>query len=122
MVLFTLFMFSLGVVILGAAIFPGVLFLHQLLVHTAPLNIVVRILYFCFGFVAGYFFSGIMLMFWVSLVRVIFRVRLKAEIFRWVFVNAFFMAVKVAFMDFILLTPYCAIFDRLRARRSAGTY
>lgn len=120
-IIFTLFMYSLGVIILGASIFPGVFFLYQLWMHTAQLNIALRILYFCFGFVAGYFFSGVILMLLVSLVRIIFQLRLKegeyhlgsTEIFKWVFVNAFFMAVKVAFMDFILLTPYCPLFYRL---------
>ncbi len=120
-ILFTLFMYSIGVVILGVAIFPGVYFLYQIWAHTAQLSVILRILYFCFGFVGGYFFSGAMLMLLVSLVRVIFRLKLKEgefdvgsfEIFKWVFVNAFFMVVKVAFMDFILMTPYCALFYRL---------
>ncbi len=120
-VLFTLFMYSIGVGILGLSIFPGVYFIYQLWTHTVYLSDVLRILYFCFGFVAGYFFSGVMLMLLVSLVRVIFRLKLKEgefnvgslEIFKWVFVNAFFMVVKVAFLDLILLTPYCALFYRL---------
>jgi len=113
-------MYGIGVVILGASIFPGVFFLYQLWAHTGQLDIGLRLLYFCFGFVAGYFFSGAMLMLIVSLVTAIFRLRLREgefdsaspEIFKWLFINAFFLAVKVAFMDFILLTPYCALFYR----------
>ena len=124
-ILFTLFMYSIGVVILGVAIFPAVYAIHQLWIHTANLCGVLRILYFCFGFVIGYFFSGVMLMLLVSLVRVIFRLKLKEgefdigslEIFKWVLVNAFFMVVKVAFMDLILLTPYCVLFYRLMGAR-----
>ncbi|MDO8675023.1 MAG: DapH/DapD/GlmU-related protein [Candidatus Omnitrophota bacterium] len=120
-VLFTLFMYSIGVVILGAAIFPGVYFLYQIWAHTDQLSAILRILYFCFGFVGAYFLSGVMLMLLVSLVRIIFRLKLKEgefavgspEIFKWVFVNAFFMVVKVVFLDLILLTPYCALFYRL---------
>ena len=120
-IIFTLFMYSLGIVILGMAIFPGVYFLYQLWIHTAQLGVALRILYFCFGFVGGYFVSGTMLMFLVSLVSVIFRLKLKEgefdvgspEIFKWVFVNAFFMVVKVIFLDLILLTPYCALFYRM---------
>ncbi len=120
-VLFTLFMYSLGIVVLGVAIFPGAYFLYQLWVHTVHLSAILRILYFCFGFVGGYFLSGTMLMLLVSLVSVIFRLRLKegefdvgsVEIFKWVFVNAFFMVVKVVFLDLILLTPYCALFYRM---------
>ena len=114
-------MYSLGIVILGVAIFPGAYFLYQLWIHTAQLSAFLRILYFCFGFVGGYFLSGTMLMFLVSLVSVIFRLKLKEgefgvgslEIFKWVFVNAFFMVVKVIFLDLILLTPYCALFYRM---------
>ncbi len=120
-ILFTLFMYSFGVVVLGLSIFPGVYFLYQLWIHTALLSGALRILYFCFGFVMGYFISGITLMLLVSFVRVIFRLQLKEgefgvgslEIFKWVFVNAFFMVVKVAFLDLILLTPFCALFYRL---------
>ncbi len=120
-ILFTVFMYSIGIVILGLSIFPGVYFLYQLWIYTALLSGAFRILYFCFGFVAGYFFSGVMLMFLVSLVRILFRLKLKEgefgvgslEIFKWVFVNAFFMVVKVAFLDLILLTPFCALFYRL---------
>ncbi len=120
-ILFTLFMYSIGVVILGAAIFPGVYFLYQIWAHTAQLSLILRILYFCFGFVGAYFLSGVMLMLLVSLVRIVFRLKLKEgefavgslEIFKWVFINAFFMVVKVVFLDLILLTPYCALFYRL---------
>ncbi len=120
-VVFTLFMYSIGVVILGLSIFPGVYAVYQLWLHTVHLSAGLRILCFCFGFVTGYFFSGVMLMLLVSLVRVGFRLKLKEgefdvgslEIFKWVFVNAFFMVVKVAFLDLILLTPYCALFYRL---------
>src|ERR1039458_9468834 len=110
-VLFTLFMYSIGVVILGLAIFPGVYFLYQLWIHTAYVSVGWRILYFCFSFVGAYFLSGAMLMVLVSLVSIVFRLKLKEgefdvgspEIFKWVFVNAFFMVVKVVFMDLILL-------------------
>jgi len=120
-ILFTLFMYGIGVLILGIAIFPSVFFLYQLWHHTVELNSFLRILYFCFGFVGGYFLSGMMLMMLVSLVRVTFRLKLQegefnvgsSEIFKWVFVNAFFMVVKVVFLDLILLTPYCALFYRL---------
>ncbi len=120
-IVFTLFMYSIGVVILGAAIFPGAYFLYQLWVHTVYLSVALRILYFCFGFVGGYFISGVMLMLLVGLVSIVFRLKLKEgefgvgslEIFKWVFVNAFFMVVKVVFLDLILLTPYCALFYRM---------
>lgn len=120
-IFFTLFMYSLGIVILGTAIFPGVYFLYQLWIHTAQLSASLRILYFCFGFVGGYFVSGTMLMLLVSLVSIVFRLKLKEgefdvgsiEIFKWVFVNAFFMVVKVIFLDLILLTPYCSLFYRM---------
>lgn len=120
-ILFTLFMYCIGIVILGLAIFPGVYFLYQLWGHTVYVSAGWRILYFCFSFVGAYFLSGTMLMVLVSLVSIVFRLKLKEgefdvgspEIFKWVFVNAFFMVVKVVFMDLILLTPYCALFYRL---------
>lgn len=120
-ILMTFFMYALGVLILGLSIFPGVYALYYFWTHSAHFTEWLRVLYFCFGFVTGYFFSGAMLMLLVSFVRFAFRLSLdegefsagSLQIFRWVFVNAFFMAVKVAFMDFILLTPYCALFYRL---------
>lgn len=120
-VLLSFFMYAIGIIVLGAAIFPGVAFLYYLWAHTAAFEIPLRLLYFCFGFVFGYFLSGAMLMTIVSLIRIIFQLQLKEgeyagdsfEIFKWLFINAFFLAVKVAFMDFILLTPYCTLFYRL---------
>ncbi len=120
-VLFTLFMYGMGVLVLGLAIFPGVAFLYHIWVSTPGVAIGLRLLYFCFGFVIGYFVSGAVLMILVSLIRVAFNLQLKEgefglgsiEIFKWVFVNALFLVVKVIFMDFILLTPYCSIFYRL---------
>jgi len=120
-VLFTLFMYILGIFIIGVAIFPGVYFLYQLWLHTSELGATLRILYFCFSFVGAYFVSGTMLMLLVSLVSIVFRLKLKEgefnvgsfEIFKWVFVNAFFMVVKVVFLDLILLTPYCSMFYRM---------
>lgn len=112
------FMYCIGIPVLGVSIYPGVFLLYQLWAHTGGLAVSLRLLYFCFGFVFGYFLSGAMLMVIVSAIRMIFQLRLKEgefksdspEIFKWVFVNAFFLAVKVAFMDFILMTPYCALF------------
>ena len=76
-VFFTIFMYAVGIVILGLAIFPGVYFIYQLWIHTGQLSAILRILYFCFGFVTGYFFSGVLLMLLVSFVRAIFRLKLK---------------------------------------------
>ena len=120
-VILSFFMYGVGIIVLGASIFPGVTFLYYLWIHTAAVAIPLRLLYFCFGFVFGYFLSGAMLMTVVSFIRIVFQLQLKEgeyagdsfEIFKWLFINAFFLAVKVAFMDFILLTPYCSLFYRL---------
>jgi acetyltransferase-like isoleucine patch superfamily enzyme len=119
-ILFTLSMYCIGVVILSLAIFPGAYYLFQIWIHTAHLSVALRVLYACVGFVVAYFFSGIMLMLLVGLISFIFRLKLKegefdigtVEIFKWVFVNAFFMAVKVLYLDLILMTPYCSLFYR----------
>jgi acetyltransferase-like isoleucine patch superfamily enzyme len=120
-VILTLLMYGIGIIVLGASIFPGVFILYQIWMHTAGAALPLRLLYFCFGFVFGYFLSGAMLMAVVSLIRIVFQLKLREGkyagdslgIFKWIFVNAFFAAVRVAFMDFILLTPYCSLFLRL---------
>jgi len=117
-IIFIFFMYCIGIPVLGVSIYPGVFLCYQIWAHTAGIDVNLRLLYFCFTFVFGYFLSGAMLMLVVSAIRMVFRLRLKEgefkgsspEIFKWVFVNAFFLAVKVAFMDFILMTPYCALF------------
>lgn len=119
-ILFTLSMYCIGVVVLTLAIFPGAYFLFQIWLNTVHLSVTLRVLYACFGFVIAYFLSGIMLMLLVGLVSFIFRLKLKegefaigtVEIFKWVFVNAFFMVVKVLYLDLILMTPYCSLFYR----------
>lgn len=120
-VIVSLLMYGIGVIVLGASIFPGVFLLYQIWTHTVDVTLGLRLLYFCFGFVFGYFLSGAMLMTLVSLIRIIFKLKLKEGeyagdsfgIIKWIFINAFFAAVRVAFMDFILLTPYISLFYKL---------
>ena len=55
---FTIFLYAIGVVILGLAIFPGIYFLYQFWVSTTSWVCASRLLLLSFGLIAAYFFFG----------------------------------------------------------------
>ncbi|MBU4304860.1 MAG: hypothetical protein KJ893_04450 [Candidatus Omnitrophica bacterium] len=118
---FTLFLYGIGIFIIGLAIYPGAglcMFLWRAGVGYA---LHVRLLMLCLGVSAAYFIYGICLIFLVGAVRVVFRLSLKEGEYpmqspgalKWALVNSLVLLVSNTFMDFILLTPFITIFYRL---------
>ena len=124
-VLFTLWLYVLGIIILGLSIFPGVLLCYFTWAQTATWALLTRILVFCFVLVAGYFVHGFALILIVGFLRVIFRLNLhegnypivSAVAAKWFVANALQTLVSVTFMDFILLTPFANLFYRTLGAR-----
>ncbi len=120
-VIFTLLLYLLGVLILGIAIYPGVLFCLFIWRHSTDFDIAYRLLALCFGAVSGYFIFGFVLIGIVGLLRFILRLRLKEGEYsmfslgaaKWALANSLQLIVSIVFMDFILLTPFANLFFRL---------
>ena len=116
--LFTLFLYALGVVILGLAIFPGAVLCYFTWQQTAEHIVLIRLLVFCFSLVAGYFLHGVVLTLLVGAFRIIFRLHLKEAEYplasfgtaKWFVTNALQTLVSITFMDFMLLTPLVSLF------------
>ncbi len=119
--LFALFLYAVGIFVVGLSIFPGMLLGFQIWQACAGLTLVWKIFVLCFGVLAGYFLYGFSLILITGALRWIFRLNLKEgeyspdspEARTWLLVNLFVMIVSNTFMDFILLTPLVNVFYRL---------
>lgn len=123
--LFTLFMYALGIMVLGIALYPSVSLIHACWVNAMVLPAWQRLLSLCFTLALGYFLFGFMLILTVSIVRVVLRLNVKEGIHRlgsvamlkWMMASALYIVVRFTFMEFILLTPFCPLFYKLMGAR-----
>lgn len=115
----TIFMYSVGIMILGLAILPGIALCYYLWTRFHSLQS--RLLMFSFGVAAAFFLYGITLMLLAGILRITLRLNLQEGeyripslgLFKWLFANSLYLVVAATFMDFILLTPFANIFYRL---------
>lgn len=120
-VILTLFLYFLGALIIGMALFPAALFIISIWHHLAGSPPFLKIFFMCWAVGAGYFLFGLTLMFCVGLLRMVLRIRLRegnykigsAQMLKWFFVNAMFLGVRTIFMEFMMLTPFCSLFYRM---------
>tara|TARA_B100000315_G_C14574971_1_gene587438 strand:+ start:1461 stop:2180 length:720 start_codon:yes stop_codon:yes gene_type:complete len=119
--LFTLFLYAIGIIIIGLAIYPGLLLCFHVWASSLGQTMSLRVLLLCFCLTAAYFIYGICLIFILGIVRFIFRLSLKEGEYtmfswgaiKWALTNSLVLIVSNTFMDFILLTPFVNIFYRL---------
>ncbi|MFH2138528.1 MAG: DapH/DapD/GlmU-related protein [Candidatus Omnitrophota bacterium] len=119
--LFTLFMYVVGIFVIGLAIFPGLLLCVKFVNLAAEYSLVWQILAFSLGIAAAYFIYGLCLIFIVGIVRILFGLTLKEGEYpmaspgalKWALVNSLVLVVANTFMDFILITPFINLFYRL---------
>lgn len=119
--LFTLIMYVLGAVIIGIALYPAALLVHSYWTHSAHLIDWQRILFLCVTLTGGYFIFGLTLIFATSLARVLLGLNVKEGVhslgslamLKWMMVSALYIAMRFIFLDFMLLTPFCALFYKL---------
>jgi acetyltransferase-like isoleucine patch superfamily enzyme len=119
--LFAAFLHLMGALIIGSAIFPGVLLIYYAWTHTVVYFVVLRVWLLCVSLVLAYFVYGFSLISILGLLRTVLRLNLKEGeyrvasigMMRWMFINALYIIVSITFMDFILLTPIAALFFRL---------
>jgi acetyltransferase-like isoleucine patch superfamily enzyme len=113
--------YAVEIVLVGLAIFPGVLLCHALWTHTATVPIGVRMLSMCMAGAAAYFLYGLTLVLLVGLLRSTLRLNLRegdyplrsAEAIKWAVTVALKSPASITFLNLLLLTPFAALFYRL---------
>ncbi len=118
---FVVFMYLIGAVILGLALFPPLLNIIYYWKLSAHLSLGLRILILSFFISSGYFIFGLLLIVITSLARVVLGLQVKEGVhpvgsipmLKWMMASALYIAVRGTFMEFILLTPFCAAFYKL---------
>lgn len=120
-VAFTLLLYLLAALVCGVALFPAV-FLFQKLLSVVPGFIPpVQILILCIAMAGGYFIFGLSLIVVVGVLRIFLHLKLEegehrlpsCGAVRWMVYNSFVLLVSNIFMDFMILTPFAALFYRL---------
>ena len=120
-VFLALVLYVVGATIFGLALFPAVLLCWFVWQTTASQAICWRILWVCLAAGTGYFIFGFSLMFLAALLRWVFRLDLREGeyplaslgMLRWYISNALQFIVWSVFGDFLLMTPFAALFYRL---------
>lgn len=122
---FPLMLYVLGGLVLGVSVFPAVSLTAWLYQLTEGLSQWIRLLALSMGIGVGYFLYGFTLMLVTSLLTQLFGLRLKpgrhkyfsVESLRWVLASALHLAVKVTFMDFVMLSPLLNAYLRMMGAR-----
>lgn len=118
---FTLLLYALGTLIIGAALYPAVVLVYSYWVNSVQLVLWQRLLFLCLILTGGYFIFGLTLLLTTSLARHLFRLDVKEgihplgspQMMKWMMVSGLYIAVRFTFMEFLLLTPFCALFYKL---------
>ncbi len=122
---FSLAMYALGIVFFGLALTPAVFLFFKVWMLTSSLNIWLRCLYVSSVLAAGYFIFGFSLIILAGTVRSIFGLRLREgihkifsfEALKWAFASSLYLLINFTFIDFILLTPFANLLQRLLGAR-----
>jgi serine acetyltransferase len=117
----TTYLYFVGILVIGSAIFPGSLLVYYAWKHTLVYFVILRVWLICVSLVLAYFIYGFSLIVILGLLRIVFRLNLKEGeyriaslgIYRWMFINGLYMIAAVTFMDFILLSSFAVLFFRL---------
>lgn len=117
-IVFTLFLYTLGTIVIGATIFPSAWLVYTYWVNSVDLATWQRILYLCFTATFGYFLFGILFIVTSGLTRLILRLDIKEGIHRvgsidmlkWMMASSLLIAMRFFFMAFMLLTPFITWF------------
>lgn len=119
--LFTFFLYIIGIVVIGAALYPGLFLVSYFWAAAATTSMEVTLFVLGLAIATAYFATGICLILITGLIRIVFRLNLKEGIyplasigaFKWALTNSLMLLVWNIFGDFILLTPLATIFYRL---------
>ncbi len=120
-VLLAFVLYVVGAVVLGLALFPAVLLCHTVWRRTSGQMAWHQMLWVSLAAGVGYFVFGFSLLCLAALMRWVFRLDLKEGayplasigMFKWYVSNALQFIVWSTFGDFLLMTPFAALFYRL---------
>ncbi len=118
---FSLCMYALGVLFFGFSLAPGVFTFLKAFEATAALNLLPRCVILGVTLALGYFMFGFTLIILAGLARTLLMIRLREgthkifsfEATKWAFANALYLLINFTFIDFILLTPFVNLLQRL---------
>ncbi len=123
--LFSLAMYALGIIFFGLALTPAVFIFLKVWVIMDGAGIWLRCLSIGLTLASGYFIFGFGLIILAGTVRTLFGIRLREgnhkifslESFKWAFVSSLYLLINFTFIDFILLTPFANLLQRLLGAR-----
>lgn len=119
--IFTIVMYILTIFYFGLALIPGVALLFKSWQAGQGMGPIARYALIGFSLAAGYFLFGLTLILLAGLTRTIFGLRLREGIhpifswqaLKWAFVNSLYLMINFTFIDFVLLTPFANLLQRL---------
>jgi len=127
--LFSIFLYLLGGVVVGVCLYPGLLLAHGLYQISGACAVETRLFLAAIGLGIGYFLYGFSLLFVTAALHNILGLRLRpgrhpfmsVTSLKWVLASGMTQVVKSTFMDFLALTPFLTSYFRaLGARLGHG--
>lgn len=118
---FTAAMYLLSIFYFGLALIPGVALFFKSWQSGITMEPIARYALLGFSLAAAYFLFGLTLIILAGLTRTIFRLRLREgthpifswQALKWAFVSFLYLMINFTFIDFILLTPFANLLQRL---------
>lgn len=122
---FSVFLYFLGGIVIGVSLYPGLLLAHSLYAATAATSVETQLLATAIGIGIGYFLYGFSLLFVTAALTNLLGLRLRpgkhahtsAQTLKWVLASGLTLVVKVTFMDFLVLSPFLTTYFRLLGSR-----
>ncbi len=119
--IFSLVMYTIGTVYFGLALIPGIAIVLKAWNAGLLMQPIGRYALLGFSLAGGYFIFGFSMIILVGLTRIILGLRLKegnypifsAMALKWAFISSLYLFINFTFVDFILLTPFANLLQRL---------
>ena len=118
---FAICMYAIGILFFGLSLTPGVFTFLKVCGLTTAFSILPRCILLGLTVALGYFMFGFTLIIISGLVRTLLMLRLREgthkvfsfQAIKWAFSNALYLLINFTFIDFILLTPFANLLQRL---------
>ncbi len=119
--LFTLFMYGLGILFFGVSLMPGLALWFKQAEWTANASWGFKLFAMGLSLAAGYFLFGLTLILLVGLFRTLTRLRLQEgvhplfslEALKWALISSLYLMINFTFIEFVLLTPFANLLFRM---------
>ncbi len=119
--IFSIIMYVIGIIYFGLALIPAIMLVLHTWSRCAQLDALVRYAFLGFSLAAGYFLFGFTLILLAGLSRMVLGLQLKegsypifsAAGIKWAFASSLYLLINFTFIDFILLTPFASILQRM---------